>query len=447
MFKETFLEKVFDFGRKIIPRPVFEFFQPWYHGLLALSGAVIFGWPSRKIKVIGITGTKGKSTTVYLTTEFLEEAGSTGSPQAGYKVAAIGSLGYKIGDRVWPNNLKMTMPGRWKIQKFLAEAVKQGCQFAILEITSEGIKQKRHLGVKFDAAVFTNLEKEHIESHGSFEKYYFEKQRLFKRTKKLHILNADSEYVDLFSGFPAQKKIFYPVRGKDALRALAASNGAGSFIFPFTTHLVGEFNKYNILAAASVARAYGINDETIQKALDKIKSIPGRLEFIEARQDFEVVVDYAHTPGSLEAVYKTLKPEAKKLICVLGAAGGGRDKWKRPVFGQIAAKFCDEMILTNEDPYDENPTQILLEIKSGIPNDKFQMTKEVIDRKEAIRGALTLAQKNDIVVITGKGSETSMAVAKGKKIPWSDKDIVLDFFNSDSATPTYVGGGTFDEQK
>ncbi len=398
-----------DFGRKIIPRSVFEFFQPWYHGLLALSGAVVFGWPARKIKVIGVTGSKGKSSTVYLITKFLEEAG--------YKVAAIGSLGFKIGEREWPNDLKMTMPGRWKIHKFLSQAVKQGCHFAVLEITSEGIKQKRHLGLKFDTAVFTNLEKEHIESHGSFENYYREKQELFKKTKNIHILNADSQYVDLFSKFSAQKRTFYSIRN-----------------YHFRSHLKGEFNKSNILAATETVKNYNIGQETVQKALDKIKSIPGRLEFIDGGQDFKVVVDYAHTPGSLEAVYKTLKPETNNLICVLGAAGGGRDKWKRPVFGQIAESYCDQIILTDEDPYDEKPENIIEDIASGFsqaqnPNDKLRKYEKILDRREAIKKALTLAKNNDIVVITGKGSENSIAVAGGRKIPWSDKGVVFEIIN------------------
>ncbi|MBI4117430.1 MAG: UDP-N-acetylmuramoyl-L-alanyl-D-glutamate--2,6-diaminopimelate ligase [Parcubacteria group bacterium] len=427
MFREIFLlEKFLSAGRKMIPRPVFDFFQPWYHGLLALSGAVIFNWPSRRLKVIGVTGSKGKSTTVFLITRFLEEAG--------YKTAAIGSLGYKIGDREWPNNLKMTMPGRWKIQKFLAQAVKAGCRFAVLEVTSEGIKQKRHWGLKFDAAVFTNLEKEHIESHGSFEKYYLAKQELFKRTKKIHILNADSPYIGLFSEFKAEKKIFYSLKNYD-----------------FETSLKGDFNKYNILAAAVAAGNYGASPEIIQEALNKIKTISGRMEFIDAGQNFKVVVDYAHTPESLKQVYQTLKSEIlnpksetnskfkiqnskPKLICVLGAAGGGRDRWKRPIFGRLAQNYCDRIILTDEDPYDEKPEKIIEEIASGFsqtlnPKSETLNYFKILDRKEAIKKAITLAGENDIIAITGKGSENSMAVSGGRKIPWSDKGIVLDLLN------------------
>src|SRR3989338_5406952 len=188
MFKEGLLDKILRSVKKLIPKAVFEFFAPVYHATLAYSGAVIYGFPSRSMKVIGVTGTKGKSTTVYLITKILEhisESVEGGPPQGG--VAAIGSLGFKIKDKEWPNTLKMTMPGRFKLQKFLAEAKSAGCKYVVLEVTSEGIKQKRHLGVKFDCAVFTGLHKEHLESHGSFENYYKAKQELFNKTSNIQI--------------------------------------------------------------------------------------------------------------------------------------------------------------------------------------------------------------------------------------------------------------------
>ena len=433
MFKENkILEKLLDFGRKAIPRGMFRAGQPVYHWGLAWIGALIYGFPSRSMRVIGVTGTKGKSTTVFLIAKIFEEAG--------LPVAMIGSLGYKIKEKEWPNNLKMTMPGRFKIQQFLSQAKKAGCKYFVLEVTSEGIKQKRHLGVRFDSAVLTNIHREHIENHGSFENYVKAKEQLFKRTKRTHILNEDlpspafvskvgldEPLLERFKKFKSNKKILYGWHDWEKLG--------------LTTELKGDFNKYNILAAAAVVKNYGIDLDTVKKALAKIHSISGRMEYVEAGQPFKIVVDYAHTPDSLEMVYDTLRKEMtndkwqmtneRRLICVLGAAGGGRDKWKRPEFGRIAARYCDEIILTDEDPYDENPFAILEQIKSGFsknPNDKIQMTKyeKILDRKEAIKKALTLAKEGDTVVITGKGSETSMAVAGGKKIPWSDRELVVE---------------------
>lgn len=431
MFREGWLDKSLKRIKKLIPKSVFDLFAPTYHMALAYAGAVMYGFPSRSMKVIGVTGTKGKSTTVFLITKILEGAGEP--------VAAIGSLGFKIKDKEWPNTLKMTMPGRFKLQKFLAEAKSAGCKYAVLEVTSEGIRQKRHIGINFDCAVFTNLHKEHIESHGSFENYYKAKQELFAVTKNIHVLNSDDSNLKLFSDFPSRHKIFYGLKAGDMrVSDLKAGFEGTSFeIYGtlFSTKLAGQFNILNCLAALSVGAMYGIELGKMKPALESVKFIPGRMEFIQ-REPFNVVVDYAHTPESLEAVYKTLKNniqnDGKKLICVLGAAGGGRDKWKRPEFGRIASEYCDEIILTNEDPYDENPKTILEEIAFGISSSpKFKNLKvsKILDRREAIKNALMSAKKGDTVIITGKGSEIFMAVTGGKKLPWSDKDISMEFLN------------------
>ncbi|MBI2064209.1 MAG: UDP-N-acetylmuramoyl-L-alanyl-D-glutamate--2,6-diaminopimelate ligase [Candidatus Yanofskybacteria bacterium] len=452
MFQEGLLDKTLRRIKKLIPRSVFDFFAPFYHAGLAYLGSILYGNPSKSLKVIGVTGTKGKSTTVYLLSKILEHISKNvkGAPSQG-GVAAIGSLGFKIKDKEWPNTLKMTMPGRFKLQKFFYEAKKAGCKYVVLEVTSEGIKQKRHLGINFDCAVFTNLHKEHLESHGSFENYYRAKQGLFARTNNIHVLNADDKNVELFSKFSSKRTIFYGIENGDlkAANLVLKPDGASFEVYgtKFDINFGGKFNVLNCLAALSVAAMYGIDLPSTRAVLAGIKSIPGRMEFIPAfvktsageQKEFKVVVDYAHTPDSLEAVYKTLKNVAvlrqaqdtentdKKLICVLGAAGGGRDKWKRPEFGRLASEYCDEIILTDEDPYDEIPERIIEDIFSGISSSlKFKSLKvhKVLDRKEAIKTALTLAKEGDTVIITGKGSEVSMAIAGGKKIPWSDKDIV-----------------------
>ena len=449
------MDKILRRVKKLIPKSVFDFFAPFYHVALAYAGAILYGFPSQSMKVIGVTGTKGKSTVTFLVSKILEANGDN--------VAAIGSLGFKIKDKEWPNTLKMTMPGRFKLQRFLYEAKKVGCRYVVLEVTSEGIKQKRHLGIKFDCAVFTNLHKEHLESHGSFENYYKAKQELFRRTQNIHVINADDPNAELFSKFPSNRTIFYGINRGD-IKALDLNVGSDKSSFnvygtEFRINFGGEFNVLNVLAALSVAAMYKIDLPSAKPVLESIKSIPGRMEFIPAfvktsageAKRFNVVVDYAHTPDSLEAVYRTLrenmkahpsheasegKTQTSKLVCVLGAAGGGRDKWKRPEFGRIASEYCDEIILTDEDPYDENPKTIIEDIMKGfssqIPNSKSQIpnnnqiskSQTILDRKEAIKKALTDAREGDTVIITGKGSETSMAVAGGKKIPWSDKAVI-----------------------
>jgi UDP-N-acetylmuramoyl-L-alanyl-D-glutamate--2,6-diaminopimelate ligase len=440
--------------RKVLPNFLLEFLLNRYHFLLAFFGAAFYGFPSKKLIVIGVTGTDGKSTTVNLITKILEETN--------YKVASLSSIRFKIHGKEWPNTLKMTMPGRFKIQKFLKQAVNAGCQYAVLEITSEGIKQHRHRFINFNIAVFTNLTAEHIESHGSFEKYRAAKEKLFQAVKKIHILNLDDENAKYFLGFPAEKKYgyglkifnfqfswtrngpseglffnqfsnpnFQTIQAKD----IKENSSSISFIIHdslFKIPLIGGFNVSNALAAICVGLSQGVDLQTIKKGLEKISGIPGRMEAV-IKNPFQVFVDYAHTPNALKKVYQALttnyKLQIAKLICVFGACGGGRDKWKRPIFGKIAARYCSQIILTNEDPYDENPFQILSMIKSGMD---FQFSifnfYEILDRREAIKKALSLAKPNDVVVITGKGCEPWMCVSDGKKIPWSDKKIVKEEF-------------------
>ena len=309
MFKESLLDKILYRVKKLIPKSVFNFFQPAYHAILANAGALIYRYPSRSMKVIGVTGTKGKSTTVFLLSKILENALRQAQGKPG-KVAACGSLGFKIGEKEWPNNLKMTMPGRFKIHKFMAEAKKAGCEFLILEVTSEGVKQKRHLGIHFDCAVFTNLHKEHIEAHGSFENYAKAKQELFRATRNIHVLNADDPNIKLFGNFFAKRKIFYGIEKGD-IHADKTEIGAEGSIFDvygtqFKINIGGRFNVSNCLAALAVSAMYGIDLPSARPVLESIKSIPGRMEFIQSKP-FAVVVDYAHTSESLEGVYKTLK--------------------------------------------------------------------------------------------------------------------------------------------
>jgi len=415
-----------------------SFLIDWYHFCLAFLGAVIYEFPSNKLKIIGVTGTNGKSTVVSLTAKILEEAG--------FKVAFISSIKFKIGEKEWFNNLKMTMPGRLKIQRFLKQAINQGCQYVVLEVTSEGIKQHRHKFINFDAAVFTNLTPEHIESHGSFEKYKKTKGRLFqslknsKKNQKFSIINLDDENSEYFLSFYADQKIGYTL-GKSKthnlkkIPSLIEANNIETLPegirfsvrgVSFDLKLLGRFNVYNSLAAISFALSQGIDLEICKRALEKFQEIPGRMEEV-VKIPFKVFVDYAHTPDALQKAYQTVldlksRFSDSKIICVLGSCGGGRDKWKRPELGKTAEQFCDQIILTNEDPYEENPDLIINQIESGIKN-KNKILK-ISDRKEAIKKALTLVKPKDTIIITGKGCEPWMCVAGGKKIPWDDRKIV-----------------------
>jgi UDP-N-acetylmuramoyl-L-alanyl-D-glutamate--2,6-diaminopimelate ligase len=404
--------------KEIIKKFIPDFLLNWYHFLLAFWGALLYRFPSQKLKIIGITGTNGKTTTVEMTCKILEAAG--------YKVASLSSIKFKIGEKEWPNTLKMTMPGRLRLQKFLREAINNSCQYGVLEVTSQGIKQYRHSFINFEIAVFTNLSPEHIEAHGGFEKYREAKGKLFQVTKGIHILNLDDENTNYFLKFPAKKKYLYQISDNQVL-----INGEPISI---NLKLLGKFNLYNAAAAISVGLSQGIDLKICKSALEKIAKIPGRMEEVIS-QPFKVFVDYAFTPNALEKVYQILKSKKEseflpgeirdfQMICVLGSCGGGRDKWKRPVLGEIAAKYCNEVIITNEDPYDEDPMEIINQVANGCKN----KAKKILDRREAIREALKLAKQNDLVIITGKGCEPWICGAKGKKIPWDDRQVVREEF-------------------
>ena len=392
-----------EFLKKILP----PFFINIYHFILALLGALIYKFPSKKLTLIGVTGTNGKTTTTEMICQILEKAN--------FKVALINSVRFKIGKKTEINKLRMTMPGRFFIQRFLKKALKEGCQYAILEVTSEGIKQHRHRFLDFQVAVFLNLAPEHIESHGSFEKYREAKGKLFKVTKDIHVINVEDENANYFlKNFSAKKKITFGLK-------------KGDFNLENTQiklKILGNFNYYNALAAFCVAFSQGIDKKIILKALEEFEGVPGRMEMVIERP-FKVIVDYAFTPFALEKVYKTIeeKFEPREMIAVLGACGGGRDKWKRPVLGEIAAKYCDKVIVTNEDPYNEDPWQIIEQVASGTKG----KAKKILERREAIREALKEAKEGDVVIITGKGCEPSICIGN-KKIPWDDRKVVREEF-------------------
>jgi UDP-N-acetylmuramoyl-L-alanyl-D-glutamate--2,6-diaminopimelate ligase len=367
---------------------------------------------------------------VQLTTDILKEAG--------FKVASISSIRFQINDREWQNKLKMTMPGRLKLQRFLRQALNKGCQYAVLEVTSEGIKQFRHKFINFDAAVLTNLTKEHIEAHGGFENYKKAKGELFRITKNIHIINLDDKSAEYFLQFGADEKWGYGIKCQNpnvkpqkfikATDIKISTDGANFTIEDTQFHLklLGEFNIYNSLTAACIGLSQGVRLEIIKKALEKIGGVAGRIELVVSRP-FKVFVDYAHTPDALESVYKALTSSNfrvldSNLICVLGSCGGGRDKWRRPEMGRLASRYCNKIILTNEDPYDENPVQIIEDIEKGVSQTADY--EKILERREAIRRALALARPNDIVIITGKGNEPWMCVSGGKKIHWDDRQVV-----------------------
>ena len=403
--------------QKYIPKKLYTYFQPYYHLLLAVVGTAIYRKPSNHIYVIGVTGTKGKSSTIEFVNSVLEASGK--------KTALLSTIRFKIGNDSHPNMYKMTMPGRFFTQKFLRNAVTASCDYAIIEMTSEGARFYRHVGVEMDALIFTNLSPEHIESHGSFENYKQAKLRLVKHLAKstkpnrLSIANTDGKHGYSFLIHTADKNISYTL--KDA--KILSETATGSIISYKDTSihvpLPGKFNIANALAAIKLAEAINIPLQTAKLGIESLTQIRGRVEKVDAGQNFTVIVDYAHTDDSLRKLYETFTSSRK--IAVLGSTGGGRDTWKRPVLGKIADEFCDEVIVTNEDPYDEDPQKIIDEVSHGVT--KHTPTK-ILNRREAIRHALTLAQPGDVVFITGKGTDPYIMGPNGTKEIWDDATVV-----------------------
>ena len=442
--------------KKIIPPFLFSI----YHFFLAFLGAVIYGFSSKKMIVIGVIGTKGKTTTCNLIAQILN--------YCGYKTGMASTVNFRIGDKVWVNETKQTMLGRFQLQRLLKRMADEGCKYAVVETSSEGILQHRHRFIDYDMAVFTNLSPEHIERHGSFEKYRSEKLKLFKMVAKKEngtgVYNLDDENVGHFLSVPVKNKWGYALKNnfQSSISLIAkrlqrsglnfqsifnvkniqlSVNGSDFEIndTKFHTNLLGGFNVYNAAAAVCVALSQNISIEKIREALKIAKPTPGRMEIIDAGQNFTAIVDYSYEQKGLESALKAIRVfNPKRIIVLIGSAGGGRDKWRRPVMGEIADKYADIIIITTDDPYDENPEKIIDEVLAGVissqggsasggKNPARKINENIFkinDRREAIKKAIEIAREGDAILFAGKGGERWMNLAKGKKIPWDETKIV-----------------------
>ncbi|MDD5071347.1 MAG: UDP-N-acetylmuramyl-tripeptide synthetase [Patescibacteria group bacterium] len=466
------MDKLLHIIKRLIPRKIFKALQPAYHFIFSFSAALFYRFPSEKLIVIGITGTTGKTTSAYLISKMLKAAG--------HKVGYTSTAMFSDGEKEWLNDRKMTMPGRFFTQKILRQMVKHKCQYAIIETTSEGIRQFRHRFINYDSLIFTGLYPEHIESHGSFVDYKKAKGELFKhlkrgkikyadnekcvcssdsgikrtdlnRVKKIIIANGDDKEVKYFLDFWAEERMVYTKKGDLGLpkaeeikysevfagregTSFFVNNrrpshnqshrqgGAGGASSKINLRLLGEFNAANAMVAVCVGLSEGLDMKKIKEGLENVAGVPGRFEKIEAGQNFTVIVDYAFEPKAVAKLYETVELIPRgKIIHVLGSAGGGRDKARRPKLGVLAGRHADYIIITNEDPYDENPQTIIDEVARGVKSSKKVF--KILDRREAIRKALSLAEENDIVLITGKGSEQAICAANGEKIKWDDREV------------------------
>lgn len=424
-------------AKRIVPKELLNirhFFYAWL-------GSMAYGRPSEKLFVIGVTGTSGKSTTAYLLRVMLESAG--------LKVGVLSTIEFYVNGKSKLNDKKMTMLGKMEIQKYLRQMVDEKCDVAIVETTSEGAVQYRHKFINYDAIILTNLYPEHIESHGSFDNYKKAKLDIFEYVSKcgkktlprnnkvkwpgkLCIVNNESEYKNEFLNFNFDNKVtfgrdseFAPLNTKVTQDGLQFSLYGKEFFAP----MYGEYNVGNISAVIAMARNLNIDWNIIILAVNNFHNVPGRVEFIPEAEKFgfKVIVDYAFEPVAMEELYKVVKLlKPNKVIHVFGATGGGRDTERRATMGSFIGKNADVCIITNEDPYDDDPMEIINEVSKAVSQtgkaENENMLK-VLDRRIAIEKAIELAGKDDLVLVTGKGSEQAI-VAKGVLIPWDDREEV-----------------------
>ncbi|HCC21951.1 TPA: hypothetical protein DEP86_00950 [Candidatus Uhrbacteria bacterium] len=429
--------------KKLLPAS----FLRTYHRLISWLAAVYFGHPSEQMIIIGITGTNGKSTVTNMVAWLFE--------QSGRKVGLTTTANFKVADREWLNDTKMTMLGRFSLQSLLHQMVVAGCSLAAVETSSEGIRQYRHSSINYDTAVFTNLTPEHIESHGGFDNYRRAKGQLFAKLShdrrkslegqiisKTSVINLGDKHADYFLGFAADRKIGffvpqiiddhpldYPGVAVVCVEDLLVGANESTFRIngvPFVLAMPGRFNVENAVAAICVGLAHGLDLTAMSELLRVMPTIPGRIERIDEGQPFGVIVDYAPEPESFRKLYEVvdLLPK-RRVIHVLGSTGGGRDVSRRPVLGRLAAQKAQIVIVTNEDPYDDDPPTIIRDVAAGArevgKRDGVDLF-EILDRREAISKAVSLAEEGDLVLVTGKGCEQAMVVAGGRKIPWDDRD-------------------------
>ena len=426
--------------RKFVP----EWLINVYHWKMAALAAVRYGFPTRKLKVVGITGTNGKTTTAFMVESLLRTKGE--------KVGIITTAKVGVHGKLVTNPTKMTTPDVFILNRWLSELRKAGCKWIVMEVTSHGLAQHRAFGIKFDTVIFTNLTHDHLDYHKTKEDYRNAKLKLFSVKPRVAIANLDDPEGEKFLSFPAERHYGFTVEGGSTSKVPGVTVLRGTILratdaasdvqvttpasdMEITIPLPGKFNVENALAAVAVGYGADMKMETIQRGIAACSDVPGRMELIDRGQPFKVIVDYAHTPDALKRVFETLRPTVKGKLIHVGGATGDRDRTKRPILGALAGQYSDIAIVTDEDPGTEDPLKIIEAVADGvrrgqrpkrIENENFFV---VPNRRDAIEKAILMAKKDDVVLITGKGHEEVMAVA-GSFVPFSDRKIATEVLES-----------------
>jgi UDP-N-acetylmuramoyl-L-alanyl-D-glutamate--2,6-diaminopimelate ligase len=394
----------------------------WLHLSEAVAASYWFGRPARNLRIIGVTGTNGKTTTANLIARILEEDGK--------RVALASTINFRIAGKEWVNASKFTTLAGWKLHRFLRDARAAGCTHVVLETSSHALDQRRVSGIPYAVAVITNVTREHLDYHKTMEEYRRAKRRLFDGAG-IAVVNLDMWEPEFFLEGAAKKKTYgitdhaADIYAEDLVSTLSGSTFTVSGV-PFHTDLPGTFNVENALAAIAATSAIDVPLEAAARGIAKVSIVPGRVDPVKNALGATILIDYAVTPDSLEKLYElvsTMKKEGAKIVAVFGACGE-RDRGKRPVMGEIVSSHADTVILTNEDPYHEDPERILDEIEAGIKGkEKGVGFFRIFDRREAICKALSLLRPDDILLVTGKGAEETMAIGD-ERIPWNDRTVI-----------------------
>lgn len=416
-------------ARKVLPKSALVGLEKSYRKSRAKIISARYGNPARDLSVIAVTGTNGKTTTVNFLNEILKEAG--------YRTAMFSTANIEIAGEQTVNDTNSTTATVARLQKFFRDAKKADVEFALIEATSHALDQYKFEGVPIEMAIMTNLTQDHLDYHKTMENYAAAKAKLFEMNPNFVVLNADDEWFDYFNNFATESQKITYGEGESAdvkienFKLYKKGSEANLRIdnnveLEIATNLPGEFNIYNMTAAAAGAYLLGISLKDIQEGIANLEGVSGRFEYATPGLPFDTIVDYAHTPDALEKLLKSAKEISKNRTILVFGACGDRDREKRPIMGKIAQDLADRIIITDEENYTEDATQIREEIISGISkkNEKLPANiQEIPDRKEAIRKALQIAGKGDIVLITGLGHEV-YRVIDGEKTPWNDTQIV-----------------------
>lgn len=413
--------------RKALPANVLRKVEGGYRKSRAKIVSARYGNPAKNLRVIAVTGTNGKTTTACYINEILKEAK--------FKTAMFTTAIIEVAGKTKINNLNATVALTAKMQRFFRDAKRAGVDYAIIEVTSHALDQYKLEGVPIEAVIMTNLTQDHLDYHGTMERYAKAKAKLFKLKPRFVVLNRDDEWFDYFDKFEAsEQKMTYGEHQESEAQIvhtkLYRKGTEAEVVIDHQTHLElatalpGQFNVSNMTAATSLAYLLGIKLADIQEGVANLEAVPGRFERVVEGLDYDVIVDYAHTPDALEKLLQAAQGITKNRVILVFGACGDRDKSKRPIMGEIAAHGADRIFLTDEESYNENPEEIRAMLREGIEQaGGGAKTTEIADRREAIERALGSATKGDMVLITGMGHE-QFRIEGGKRLPWNDSAVV-----------------------